>query len=96
MDRSPSIHQEYGLYRGVRPLRIDHCSCFSDDVDASVDFYNAIGFRLTEYTATEETGATWAAWMHRKGGVHDIAFTNGVGPRPHHIAFWVCLSSQYH
>jgi catechol 2,3-dioxygenase len=27
--------------------------------------------------------------MHRKGGVHDIAFTNGVGPRLHHIAFWV-------
>ena len=27
--------------------------------------------------------------MHRKGGVHDIAFTNGSGPRLHHIAFWV-------
>jgi len=22
-------------------------------------------------------------------GVHDIAFTNGLGPRMHHIAFWV-------
>ncbi len=31
----------------------------------------------------------WAAWMHRKGGVHDIAFTNGRGPRLHHTAFWV-------
>jgi catechol 2,3-dioxygenase len=27
--------------------------------------------------------------MHRKGGVHDMAFTNGRGPRMHHIAFWV-------
>jgi hypothetical protein len=27
--------------------------------------------------------------MHRKGGVHDIAFTNGLGPRLHHVAFWV-------
>src|SRR3546814_19127745 len=27
--------------------------------------------------------------MHRKGGVHDMAFTNGRGPRLHHVAFWV-------
>ena len=27
--------------------------------------------------------------MHRKGGVHDIAFTNGRGPRLHHVGFWV-------
>lgn len=26
--------------------------------------------------------------MHRKGGVHDIAFTNGTGPRLHHLACW--------
>jgi catechol 2,3-dioxygenase len=89
MDRLPPIHQKYGLYRGARPLRIDHCNCFSPDVEASVAFYNAIGFRLTEYTATEEGDALWAAWMHRKGGVHDVAFTNGAGPRLHHVAFWV-------
>ena len=52
-------------------------------------FYNEIGFRVTEYTAEEDTGRLWAAWMHRKGGVHDIAFTNGRGPRLHHTAFWV-------
>ncbi|TGU68362.1 3,4-dihydroxyphenylacetate 2,3-dioxygenase, partial [Mesorhizobium sp. M1C.F.Ca.ET.144.01.1.1] len=34
-------------------------------------------------------GRLWAAWTHRKGGVHDIAFTNGLGPRLHHVAFWV-------
>ena len=89
MDRLPPIHQHYALYRGVRPLRIDHFNCFSGDVAASVDFYTAIGFRLSEYTATEDTGQLWAAWLHRKGGVHDIAFTNGLGPRLHHLAFWV-------
>jgi catechol 2,3-dioxygenase len=89
MDRLPTIHQKYHLYRGARALRIDHCNCFSDDVGAAVEFYNALGFRLTEYTATEDTDIMWAAWMHRKGGVHDIAFTNGTGPRLHHIAFWV-------
>lgn len=89
MDRLAPIHQQYSLYKGVKPLRIDHFNCFSPDVDASVAFYNEMGFRITEYTEDEETGNLWAAWMHRKGGVHDIAFTNGRGPRLHHTAFWV-------
>jgi catechol 2,3-dioxygenase len=89
MDRLPPIHQQYALYRGVKPLRIDHFNCFSPSVDDSVDFYNEMGFRVTEYTEDEETGWLWAAWTHRKGGVHDIAFTNGRGPRLHHLAFWV-------
>jgi catechol 2,3-dioxygenase len=82
MDRLPPIHQQYRLYHGVKPLRIDHFNMFSPDVDASVAFY-------AEYTADDGTGRTWAAWMHRKGGVHDVAFTNGRGPRLHHLAFWV-------
>jgi len=89
MDRLPPIHQHYALYKGVKPLRIDHFNCFSPDVDAAVAFWNEIGFRVTEYTEDEATGRLWAAWTHRKGGVHDIAFTNGTGPRLHHTAFWV-------
>jgi catechol 2,3-dioxygenase len=89
MDRLPPIHQQYKLYSGVKPLRIDHFNMFSPNVDASVQFYGDIGFRVTEYTADEETDRTWAAWMQRKGGVHDVAFTNGTGPRLHHLAFWV-------
>ena len=80
----PSI--KYALYKGVKPLRIDHFNCFSPNVDESVAFYNDIGFRTTEYTEDKETQRLWAAWMHRKGGVHDIAFTNGHGPvAPHCI-----------
>lgn len=89
METLAPIHQQYRLYRGVKPLRIDHFNCFSPDVDASVAFYNQIGFRVTEYTEDEDSKRLWAAWMHRKGGVHDIAFTNGLGPRLHHTAFWV-------
>ncbi len=89
MDRLPSIHQKFGLYRGVKPLRIDHFNLFSANVDAAVAFWGEMGFRVTEYTADEVTGRTWAAWMQRKGGVHDVAFTNGTGPRLHHLAFWV-------
>lgn len=89
MDRLTPIHQQYKLYKGVKPLRIDHFNCFSPDVDASVAFYNEMGFRVTEYTEDADSGNLWAAWMHRKGGIHDIAFTNGLGPRLHHTAFWV-------
>ena len=89
MDRLPPIHQQYRLYHGVKPLRIDHFNLFSPNVDHSAAFYSDMGFRLTEYTADAETDRIWAAWMHRKGGVHDIAFTNGTGPRLHHLAFWV-------
>ncbi|PQO23189.1 3,4-dihydroxyphenylacetate 2,3-dioxygenase [Rhodobacteraceae bacterium WD3A24] len=88
MDRLEPIHQQYARYHGVRPLRIDHFNAFSPNVDESVAFYNEIGFRVTEYTEDEESGKLWAAWTHRKGGVHDIAFTNGTGPRLHHTAFW--------
>lgn len=89
MDRLAPIHQKYALYKGVKPLRIDHFNCFSPDVDKAVAFYNDIGFRVTEYTEDAESGRLWAAWTHRKGGVHDMAFTNGLGPRLHHTAFWV-------
>ncbi len=30
--------------------------------------------------------------MHRKGNVHDLAFTNGAGPRLHHIGVWTSSS----
>jgi catechol 2,3-dioxygenase len=89
MERLAHVHQRYALYRGVRPLRIDHFNAFSPDVDGAVAFWNAMGFRVTEYTEDAESGRLWAAWMHRKGGVHDIAFTNGRGPRLHHLAYWV-------
>ena len=89
MERLPTLHQHYRLYRGVKPLRIDHTNLFSTDVDTAVGFFGELGFRITEYTEDKESGRLWAAWMHRKGTVHDIAFTNGVGPRLHHIAYWV-------
>ena len=89
MERLPYIHQKYKLYKGVKPLRIDHFNCFSSNVDESILFWNEMGFRVTEYTEDDSSKNVWAAWLHRKGGVHDMAFTNGLGPRLHHTAFWV-------
>lgn len=70
-------------------MRIALEEIFSPDVNASVAFYNSIGFRVTEYTDDADRQKLWAAWMHRTGGVHDMAFTNRRGPRLHHLAFWV-------
>ncbi len=81
--------QQYGSYRGCYPQRIDHFNCFSPNVQASHDFWALdLGFRTSEYTKTEDGDELWAIWMHRKGNVHDMALTNGEGPRLHHVAIW--------
>ena len=89
MDRCERMLQKYAAHRGARIQRIDHINCFTPDVQASYDFYTDLGFRLTEYTETDDRdGKLWAVWLHRKGNVHDLAFTNGSGPRLHHIGVW--------
>jgi len=89
MDQSERMLQRYAAYQGARIQRIDHINCFTPDVQASYDFYTELGFRLTEYTETDDTDPKlWAVWLHRKGNVHDLAFTNGRGPRLHHIGVW--------
>ena len=47
MDQAERILQQYGKYRGCHPQRIDHFNFFTRDVQASVDFYASLGFRLT-------------------------------------------------
>ena len=89
MDAAERMLQQYGAYRGCAPQRFDHFNCFANDLQATYEFLvQQLGFRLTEYTETDE-GDLWACWMHRKGGVHDIALTNGSGPRLHHLAYYV-------
>lgn len=90
MDQRERLLQKYKLYRGVHPQRLDHFNVFAPDVQGQMDFYAGLGFRLTEYAEENVPGGRIAAaWMHRKGNVHDIAFTNGRGPRLHHVAYWV-------
>ena len=90
MAKRERLLQQYGHYQGVHPQRLDHFNVFAPDVQGSLDFYASLGFRLTEYAEDDGAGGRIAAgWMHRKGNVHDIAFTNGLGPRLHHLAYWV-------
>ena len=89
MDQAERMLQRYAAYRGAHIQRIDHVNCFSPDVQASHDFFHEIGFRTTEYTETDDADPKlWAVWMHRKGNVHDLALTNGRGPRLHHVGMW--------
>jgi catechol 2,3-dioxygenase len=89
MEQAECMLQRYAAHQGARIQRIDHINCFTPDVQASYDFFSDIGFRLTEYTETDDPDPRlWAVWMHRKGNVHDLAFTNGLGPRLHHIGVW--------
>lgn len=91
MEQQPALLQQYGQYGGAHIQRIDHFNCFAADVQGTYDFYaGELGFRLTEYTATDdEPEQLWAVWLQRKGNVHDMALTNGRGPRLHHVGVWV-------
>lgn len=93
MEHRPLLLQKYTLYSGAKIQRIDHVNLFAHDVNGMVRYYvTELGFRPTEITLTDvddPDSEMWAVWVHRKGGVHDIAFTNGLGPRLHHVGVYV-------
>ncbi len=90
METRETLLQKYAHYKGVQPQRLDHFNVFAPEVQSALDFYAGLGFRLTEYAEEDGlNGRIAAGWMQRKGNVHDLAFTNGRGPRLHHLAYWV-------
>ena len=92
--RHPWLLQQYDLHRGPAPQRIDHCNVFASRVGKMTDWYmQELGFRLSEYS-DDEDGKIRASWLQRKGNVHDIAMTNGLGPRLHHFAYWMPDSAK--
>ncbi|MEW4283141.1 3,4-dihydroxyphenylacetate 2,3-dioxygenase [Priestia koreensis] len=89
METVERMLQRYDLYQGAKVQRIDHFNNMVSDVEKTHDFYmKELGFSCSEYTASEEE-KVWASWLHRKPSVHDVAFMNGIGPRLHHIGFWL-------
>ncbi|MBV9228731.1 MAG: 3,4-dihydroxyphenylacetate 2,3-dioxygenase [Chloroflexi bacterium] len=82
--------QRYDLYRGAHVLRIDHFNLHVSNVQIAFDYYKQLGFRCSEYTVTNSPDEQlWAIWLYRKPSVHDVALTNGNGPRLHHLGFTV-------
>ena len=85
----PWLLQRFDLHRGGGIQRIDHNNVFTPQVKNLTEWYRQnLDFRLTEYSEDDE-GRIWASWMQRKGHAHDLAATNGAGPRLHHLAFWM-------
>ena len=92
MDAMPRMLQQYHLHRPVQIMRLDHFNCQVPDVTVAAAWYQRdLGFRCSEYTVKETDGRDelWAAWLTRKQTVHDLALMNGIGPRLHHVGFWV-------
>jgi len=84
------------VYLRAMEERGHHCIVLqkSDHIGIPLEFYHKMDrlepiHQQYELYEDEQSKKLWAAWMHRKGGVHDMAFTNGTGPRMHHVAFWV-------
>jgi len=92
MEKAERMLQKYHLQGNVKIKRIDHANCLITNIDELYDWYaDNLGFMTSEYTVKGE-GAderVWAAWMHRKPSVHDLALISEKGPRYHHTGFWM-------
>jgi catechol 2,3-dioxygenase len=88
MQQVERLLQRFDLYRGAQIMRFDHFNCQLPDIDAAYDWYADLGFGCSEYTVGEQE-RLWAVWLQRKGNVHDLALMNGIGPRVHHLGFWL-------
>ena len=89
MEPAERMLQRFDLHRGAQVMRFDHFNCQVPDVDAAYEWYaSQLGFGCSEYTAGQADDL-WAVWLQRKGNVHDLALMTGIGPRVHHLGFWV-------
>jgi catechol 2,3-dioxygenase len=92
--KHPWLLQNYDMHRGPAPQRLDHCNVFAQRIQDMTRWYmDVLGFRMSEYSDDDE-GQIRASWLQRKGNVHDIAMTNGPGPRLHHFAYWMPESGR--
>lgn len=87
MERKPRLVVSFKDHHGAVPQRIDHFQLLVPDVARELEFYAAIGFRLSEYIAADGSDVPMFVFLQRKGNPHDIVFANGTGPRLHHAAF---------
>ena len=82
--------QRFDIHRGAPIMRFDHFNLHSPQVEETFAFWQELGFRCSEYIATdEEDERITGAWLMRKPSVHDVALTAGRGPRLHHLGFTV-------
>ena len=62
---------------------LDHVQIATHNVQQAYEWYTDIGFRLTEYTATDGTEELWGVWLKRKNNTQDVVYANGPeAPQP--------------
>ena len=89
METRPRLFHHVERYRGACAQRLDHVQVITPHVKACLDFYAAMGFRLSEYVLRPDGEDIMMVFLQRKGNPHDIVFADGPGPRLHHVAFTV-------
>lgn len=86
MPVEPRQITNFARHRGGGAQRLDHYQLLVPQVPRALEFYASMGFRLTEYIATDDDQLR-GIFLQRKGNPHDIVFFHGTGPRLHHTAF---------
>ena len=95
METVDRLLQRYELYKGAKVQRIDHFNCMVANVEEAYNYYiDELGFACSEYTV-DENEKIWAAWLHRKPSVHDIAFMNGCWTTVTSYWFLVKRSNEF-
>ena len=79
--------QNFHHHSGGKLAFLDHIQITCPDVSSVYKWYNNLGFRLTEYTANDNSDELWGVWLKRKNNTQDVVFSNGAGPCLHHFAF---------
>ncbi len=74
METRPRLFADASRYHGACALRLDHFQVVTPKLQESLDFYNGMGFRLSEYVVAE--GNLEMIFLQRKGNPHDIVFAN--------------------
>ena len=97
VEQVPWLLQRFEQYRGAEVMRLDHINYITPKVQEAAQWYqDHFGFQLSEYTVSVENGRDriWGAWLHRKQTSHDLAISNGKGPRFHHASFIASSKNQ--
>ena len=79
MTMKPRLIVSFKHHHGAVPQRLDHFQLLVPDVQRQLEFYMAMGFRLSEYIATDGTDEPMFVFLQRKGNPHDIVFAPGAG-----------------
>lgn len=96
IETRPRLFHHVEKYRGAAAQRLDHVQVLTPQVPAALEFYNGMGFRLSEYVVAEGTDVPVFVFLQRKGNPHDIVFASSAGPRLHHLAYSVSETAFLH